>query len=284
MTARALTSRPARFFLGAGSTALALCLGGAPLVLTSTAHAANAKGSLTVHAEGTAVEDENNEPHVCSFRLVADNYEATDTGITYSFSRIAPSTPQADGLLPGSITLVDGEGQTDLLSLPNGHYKPHGQIVGDENGADNFKAFWVECEDTGGTTGGETTTSTGGETTTSTGGETTTSTGGETTTSTGGETTTSTGGETTTGGETSTGGETTTGDATTGEITGGGTGATVTPTVPKPTLGGGTAAPTANELPHTGGNTGTLALWGLASLVGGIGFMNLGKRQAKPVR
>ena len=86
----ALSARPARFFLGAGSTALALALGGAPLMLTATAHAAanTGKGSLTVHAEGTSFTDQNNEPHVCLFRLVADNYAATDTAINYTFVRM----------------------------------------------------------------------------------------------------------------------------------------------------------------------------------------------------
>ena len=80
MTARALT-RPARFFLGAGSTAVALALGGVPLMLTAEAHADNAKGSLTVHNEGTDLGEQNNEPKVCSFRLVADNYPASATAI-----------------------------------------------------------------------------------------------------------------------------------------------------------------------------------------------------------
>jgi len=37
----------------------------------------------------------------------------------------------------------------------------------------------------------------------------------------------------------------------------------------------------AKDLPFTGDHTSTLALWGLASLLGGIGFTALGQKQPK---
>jgi hypothetical protein len=121
MTARALTARPARFFLGAGSTALALALGGAPLALSATAHAAasNAKGNLTVHEADTGVEVNANDPKVCTFRLVADGY-AGATSISYWFNSWPGGTV---ALLPGTITVdASGSGQTGVLQLPAGQY------------------------------------------------------------------------------------------------------------------------------------------------------------------
>jgi hypothetical protein len=144
-----MSARVSRYLIGAGSAALAIGLGALPvLAMMPSAQAAgsgaNAKGSLTVHAEGTSIVDENNEPHVCGFRLVADNYDPSLTLIHYTFERY-DTNPNQLGLAPGTISLTGGEGQTAVLSLPNGHYKPHGQESA-EAGADNFKAFWVECD------------------------------------------------------------------------------------------------------------------------------------------
>jgi hypothetical protein len=60
----------------------------------------------------------------------------------------------------------------------------------------------------------------------------------------------------------------------------------VTKPAKKPTLGSGkvTTPTAAKELPFTGDRTSTLALWGLASLLGGVGFTALGQRQGKHAR
>ena len=288
MTARAFTARPARFFLGAGTTALALALGGAPLLLTGTAEATNAKGSITIHDVSKGIDLESNDPHVCQFTLVADNYAATIDSVSWVIEQHAPTGSAGMGTGPIALSVGnagDKEGQTAVMSLPAGHYKVQAQwhdAATGENGTDNWKTFWSNCEATGGTTGGTTGGDTGG---TSTGGDTGgTSTGGDTGGDTGG---TSTGGDTggTTGG-TSTGGDTggtTGGDETTGDITGGGGTVVVeTPSQPAktPVTGGGGTVTTAHELPFTGDSTTKLALWGLASLVGGIGFSFLGQRRS----
>jgi LPXTG-motif cell wall-anchored protein len=301
MTARAMT-RPARFFLGAGSTAIALALGGVPLMLTASANAA--PSDLTIcHATGSF-----SGPYVThhpSKTADAGGHDGHEGGLF-------------DGVTPGWGDIIPPFDYPATNKTPAGHYPGKnwtavGQDFYNNGGCDGDGV--VGGGTTGGTTTGTTgetsgTTSTTGETsgTTSTTGETsgTTSTTGETsgTTSTTGETsgTTSTTGETS--GTTSTTGETsgTTGETsgTTGEtsgttsgttggdggattgFTGGGGGGTVNVPPTKPTKpvsqGGGTVAK--GELPFTGSNTQNLALWGLASLIGGLGFCSLGKRNA----
>jgi hypothetical protein len=149
-----MKARFSRYLIGSGSAALAIGLGALPVIaMTAPAHATNAKGSLTVHALGTAIVDENNEPHVCTFTLVADNYASTITSISYTILKQAPTQPVNEVVASGTINLAagpdgDNEGESAVISIDAGHYKPHGQWVDaqtGENGADNFKAFWVDC-------------------------------------------------------------------------------------------------------------------------------------------
>ena len=149
-----MAARSSRYMLGTGTATLALALAAGPFLLGSSTASANALGSLTIHEVGTAIEDENNEPKVCQFRVLADNYAESIDSVSYVIKEHAPTGDDqvADGSIPLAVgTDGDKEGQTGVLSLPNGHYKVKAQWhdgVSGEYGEDNWKTFWVACADT----------------------------------------------------------------------------------------------------------------------------------------
>ncbi|WP_331766681.1 hypothetical protein [Embleya sp. NBC_00896] len=110
-------------------------------------------GDVKVHKTTTDPTNPVNEPKVCKFYLAAFDFDPLQE-VTYT---IATQPPNGSGpVLGGKITLVDGNGHTENLSLPDGQYKLVWTFEG-ASGAGKQKVFNVDCPDTGpGTTGGTT--------------------------------------------------------------------------------------------------------------------------------
>ncbi|RKE22204.1 hypothetical protein [Streptomyces sp. TLI_171] len=121
--------------------------GAAVLPLAAFAGAAHAapgdNGDVKIHAVGTVSDAHANQPKVCSFYLDAFNFD-TVTKVTWEIDQ-QPPTGTAK-VLSGDITLLTGAGQTQNLSLPEGHYKLLWQFAG-ENGNGKQKVFMVDCPD-----------------------------------------------------------------------------------------------------------------------------------------
>ena len=125
-------------------------------------------GDVKIHETGTAVADQRNEPHVCTFYIDGFNFDGASTG-TWHIETWAPTG--SGTVLSGSWGPADAQGNwhsATISSLDPGHYKLFFKQTGTP-GDDKHKVFWVECAPaapvTGGTTGG---TETGGTTTTTT--------------------------------------------------------------------------------------------------------------------
>ncbi|HEY3506988.1 MAG TPA: hypothetical protein VGN37_29880 [Actinocatenispora sp.] len=101
-------------------------------------------GTVKIHAVGTPVDDRRNEPHVCVFYLDAFGFDAAQA-VAWHIDQHPPTgrTQVKDG----TITLADGSGRTDELSLPDGHYKLYWNFAG-EHGRAKQKVFWVDCAET----------------------------------------------------------------------------------------------------------------------------------------
>ncbi|MEU0933749.1 hypothetical protein [Embleya sp. NPDC005971] len=140
----------------------AVALGVATIAGTGLAHALpmapGDNGDVKVHQSTTSPTDQSNEPKVCLFNLAAFNFDTLQS-VTYTI--VAQPANTEGTLLGGTITLVDGNGHTPNLSLPNGQYKLVWTFEG-EHGAGKQKVFKVDCPAGTTTTGGTTTGSTGG--------------------------------------------------------------------------------------------------------------------------
>ncbi|RKT19584.1 hypothetical protein BX285_4053 [Streptomyces sp. 1114.5] len=128
---------PARRLLAATGAALALTLGVAPAALAAPGD----NGDVKIHESTTPVTDQSDQPKVCVFYLDAFNFDTVQQ-VNWTISQ-QPPTGTAQ-VLAGSITLVNGTGNTGNLTLPEGHYKLEWTFVG-ENGAAKQKVFDVSC-------------------------------------------------------------------------------------------------------------------------------------------
>jgi len=92
--------------------------------------------------------DKNNQPHVCTFHIHGFGFDADDSGVWRIYDW--PPTGTKSEVLAG--TWSGSEWQSQVISLPDGHYRLVTDIDGDTNDAkdddttaDKHKEFWVEC-------------------------------------------------------------------------------------------------------------------------------------------
>ncbi|OIV38897.1 hypothetical protein BIV57_03830 [Mangrovactinospora gilvigrisea] len=110
-------------------------------------------GDVKIHKDSTPPDDQRNEPHVCAFYLDGFNFDGSQK-VDWRIAAWAPTGPKGEVVKTGSLTLdAAGQGRTDVMTLPDGHYKLYWNFDG-EHGRAKQKVFWVEC----GTSGGGTTT------------------------------------------------------------------------------------------------------------------------------
>ncbi|MFG2791291.1 LPXTG cell wall anchor domain-containing protein [Streptomyces sp. NPDC048419] len=139
--------------LSAVATATLLC---APVAAHATAHGDN--GTVKIHDAKTGDELRRNEPHVCTFYLDAFGFDGVQH-VDWHIEAWAPTAhSKGETVKTGAITLdTEGNGRTQDLSLPDGHYKLFWNFDG-EKGAAKHKVFWTDCGDSQGGGGGTTTT------------------------------------------------------------------------------------------------------------------------------
>jgi hypothetical protein len=109
-------------------------------------------GTAKIH-EGTSHADpprtdRNNQPHVCTFHIHGFGFDAADAGVWRIYDW--PPTGTKSQVLGG--TWSGSEWQSQVISLPDGHYRLVVDIDGDKNDtkdddttSDKHKEFWVEC-------------------------------------------------------------------------------------------------------------------------------------------
>ncbi|MFF1302293.1 LPXTG cell wall anchor domain-containing protein [Streptomyces sp. NPDC058307] len=112
-------------------------------------------GTVKIHDAGTGDELRKNEPHVCTFYLDAFGFDAVQE-VDWHIEAWAPTAKvKGDTVKSGEITLdSDGQGRTEDLSLPDGHYKLFWNFEGEKSAAAKHKVFWTDCaeeEGSGGT-------------------------------------------------------------------------------------------------------------------------------------
>ncbi|RRR81302.1 LPXTG cell wall anchor domain-containing protein [Streptomyces sp. RP5T] len=134
------------------------------LLVAPVAHATppGDNGTVKIHDATTGEELRKNEPHVCTFYLDAFGFDAVQE-VDWHIEAWAPTADvKGETVKSGEITLKDGHGRTEDLSLPDGHYKLFWNFDG-EKGAAKHKVFWTDCEDEegGGTTSTPTATPSG---------------------------------------------------------------------------------------------------------------------------
>jgi LPXTG-motif cell wall-anchored protein len=138
----------ARLLLGAALVA-GTVLGGASTAFASPGPGTPGdNGTIKVHNPGTPDEDNRNEPKVCDFEITADHFD----GLQEVSWQITPKSNKSgwseDPALEGTLTLDDeGAGTTEVLDLPDGHYKVYWTFEGQNSEDAKHKVFKVRCED-----------------------------------------------------------------------------------------------------------------------------------------
>jgi LPXTG-motif cell wall-anchored protein len=125
----------------------------AALFVAPVAHANGDNGTVKIHDAKTGQEVRGNEPHVCTFYLDAFKFDGRQD-VTWHIDVWAPKGVKGDQVKSGDITLdAHGNGRTEDVSLPDGHYKLFWDFDG-KHGKPKHKVFWTDCKDSqgGGTT------------------------------------------------------------------------------------------------------------------------------------
>ncbi|MFE3459748.1 LPXTG cell wall anchor domain-containing protein [Nocardiopsis aegyptia] len=144
----------ARLMTGTAIVAAAV-LGGSALASASPGngeteqvpnHAPGDNGTVKIHDPLTPEDDRRNVPKVCEFQVAAFGF---DSAQDVSWEIVVQGGKPADRELMLSDTLVlddEGEGITEILELPDGHYRLNWTFEG-ENGNGKHKVFKVRCDD-----------------------------------------------------------------------------------------------------------------------------------------
>ncbi|CCA56236.1 hypothetical protein SVEN_2950 [Streptomyces venezuelae ATCC 10712] len=128
--------------------------GSLALAPVASAHGSKGdNGTVKIHESKTGQEIKANQPHVCEFYLDGFKFDSAQE-ISWVIDG-HPPTADLKGL-SGKLTLdASGNGRTEDMKLPDGHYKLEWTFNG-ENGKAKQKTFWIDCEDEPGTPGTET--------------------------------------------------------------------------------------------------------------------------------
>ncbi len=105
-------------------------------------------GDVKIHDTATAVQDNRNEPHVCSFYIDGFKFDKASSG-TWRIEKWAPS---GSGIVAsGTWGPADANGNWHSVSmtLADGHYKLFFKQTGTPGG-EKQKVFWVDCGKTAG--------------------------------------------------------------------------------------------------------------------------------------
>ena len=102
-------------------------------------------GTVTIHASTTPPDDPREDTHVCEFRIVARNF-GTVPHLSWHIDQQPPTGHER--VSSGALTLTNGTGQSEIMTLPPGHYKMTSTFPGQPAAAGNSKLFWSTCATT----------------------------------------------------------------------------------------------------------------------------------------
>ncbi|MFD4574369.1 hypothetical protein ACFWNK_19985 [Streptomyces sp. NPDC058417] len=143
-TAPRTIAAPRRAAVSRKAAALtALAAGGALLLAAPSAVAAPGdNGDITVHTVGAAPRAQAGQPRTCNFYLDAFNFDVAQ-GLTWT---ITPRSGQngTTARLSGEVTLANGAGVTENLTLPTGPYQVTWTVVGGSP-TPKTKNFALDC-------------------------------------------------------------------------------------------------------------------------------------------
>lgn len=105
-------------------------------------------GDVKIHESTTAVQDQRNQPHVCTFYIDAFNFDKAASG-TWRIEKWAPTGSGVVATGSWGPSDNDGNWHSSSLTLADGHYKLFFKQTGTPGG-EKQKVFWVECNKTAG--------------------------------------------------------------------------------------------------------------------------------------
>lgn len=104
-------------------------------------------GTVKVHDPDRPDEDNRNEPKVCDFKLIGNGFDGLQS-VSWTISVHGGPPAGRVVALEGEIELdEDGHGATEILELPNGHYKLDWTFEGQQSADAKHKVFKVTCAD-----------------------------------------------------------------------------------------------------------------------------------------
>ncbi|NKY96875.1 LPXTG cell wall anchor domain-containing protein [Nocardiopsis alborubida] len=137
----------ARLFLGAALVAGTVLGGASAAFAASPASAPGDNGTVKIHDPSTSEQDNRNEPKVCDFQIVADNFDAVQE-VSWEILAKAGNGGWKDVVLEGTLVLDgEGAGSTEILELDDGHYKLDWTFEGQRGNDAKHKVFKVDCGD-----------------------------------------------------------------------------------------------------------------------------------------
>uniref|UniRef100_UPI00036B4978 hypothetical protein n=1 Tax=Nocardiopsis halotolerans TaxID=124252 RepID=UPI00036B4978 len=136
----------ARLFLGA-TLAMGAVVGGASTAFAaSPASPPGDNGTVKIHDPATSEDDNRNEPKVCEFQVVADNFDEVQEVSWEILAKPEDGGGWSDVVLDGTLVLDgDGSGSTEILQLDDGHYKLDWTFEGQHSSDAKHKVFKVDC-------------------------------------------------------------------------------------------------------------------------------------------
>ncbi|MFD6950833.1 hypothetical protein A6A08_11805 [Nocardiopsis sp. TSRI0078] len=137
----------ARLLLGAALVAGTVLGGTSAAFASPNPGAPGDNGTVKIHDPSTSEDDNRNEPKVCDFEITADHFDGLQEVSWEIKAKKEKGGWSKEPVLEGAITLDgEGAGTTEVLELPNGHYKLYWTFEG-QNGKAKHKVFKVECEE-----------------------------------------------------------------------------------------------------------------------------------------
>jgi LPXTG-motif cell wall-anchored protein len=136
-----------RLFLGAVLVAGTVLGGTSAAFAASPASAPGDNGTVKIHDPSTSEQDNRNEPKVCDFQIVADNFDAVQEVSWEILTKAENGGGWKDVVLEGTLVLDgEGSGSTEILELDDGHYKLDWTFEGQRGNDAKHKVFKVDCE------------------------------------------------------------------------------------------------------------------------------------------
>ncbi|MFI6574297.1 LPXTG cell wall anchor domain-containing protein [Nocardiopsis sp. NPDC050513] len=136
-----------RLLTGA-ALAAGFVLGGAAVASADPGNGARGdNGTVKIHDPERPEEDRRNVPKVCGFHVTSFGFDAGQE-VTWEIVTQGGAPDSRETVLEGTLVLDDeGGGSTELLDLPDGHYRLNWTFEGQNSSDAKHKVFKVDCGD-----------------------------------------------------------------------------------------------------------------------------------------